>query len=165
MARDQIKKYVNELNIRKVDYLEKQQGEYKFARLKKSLDILNRASYYQTIPEEIIDEIKIIFKLMPVHELYYIKVNEQAFSEYIERLNRLYIKVLDDYKSYIEMVTSKYWKIIIIFVYLVVFFHKPIEKWFGFYAIPSVLGCLLIFWIYENRWKFGESLFNFPKRF
>ena len=164
MARNQIKKHVNELNIRKVDYLKKQQEEYKFARLKKSLDILNRASYYQIIPEKIIDEIKIIFKLMPVHELYYIKVNEQEFSEYIERLNRLYIKVLDDYESYTEMVTSKYWKIIIIFVYLIVFLHKHIEKWFGFYAIPVVLGCLVIFWVYENRWKFSESLFNFLKQ-
>ena len=163
MARNQIKQYVNKLNIRELDYLEKQQKEYKFARLKKTLGILNRASYYETIPEEIIEEIKIIFKLMPVHELYYVKVNEKEFSEYIERLNRLYIKVLDDYESYTEMVTSKYWKIIIVFVYLIIFFHKPIERWLGFYAIPAVLGCLLIFWIYENRWKFGENLFNFPK--
>lgn len=163
MARNQIKKYVNELNIRKVDYLEKQQEEYKLARLKKSLDILNRASYYETIPEEIIDQIKMIFKLMPVHELYYVKINEQEFKEYIERLNRLYINVLDDYESYTEVVTSKYWRGFVVLVYLMIFFHKPIEKGLGYYAIPVVFGGLIIFWIYENRWKFGENLINFPK--
>ena len=37
MARNQIEKYVNELNIRKAGYIQKQQNEYKFARLKNRL--------------------------------------------------------------------------------------------------------------------------------
>lgn len=165
MARNQIEKYVNELNIRKVDYIEKQQKEYKLARLKKSLDILTRASYYHTIPDDIIEEIKMIFKLMPVHELYYIKINELEFKEYIERLNSLFIRVLDDYEPYIEMVTTKYWKfMIIIVIYLFIFLHKPIERWFGYYAIPCVLGCIIIFLVYENRWKLGENPYNFLKQ-
>jgi len=53
MAQNQIEKYVNQLNIRKVDYVEKQQRKYKFSRLKKSFDILKRASYSQIIPDEI----------------------------------------------------------------------------------------------------------------
>ena len=101
---------------------------------------------------------------MPVHELYCIKINEQAFEEYTERLNRLYIKVLDDYESYIKIISPNSWKIVTFFFYTIILFHKSIEKWFGFNAIPAVLGCLLIFWIYENRWKFRESQLNFLNR-
>ncbi|MDZ7899327.1 MAG: hypothetical protein U5N85_15050 [Arcicella sp.] len=160
MARNQIEKYVNELNIRKNDYLKKQQNEYKIARFEKSLDILKRASYSQTIPDETIEEIKLIFKLMPVHELYYIKTaSEYEFKEYIERLNKLYIAVLDKYESEPQIVNSKSRNVIIVFVYAMFIFHKSIENWLGIYAIPTVLGCFLIFWIYENRWRFHDSFF------
>lgn len=164
MARKLLEKYLNHLDIKKGEFLEKQLKEYKFARLQRSLEILNRASYCQAIPDEIIDEIEMIFTLMPVHELYYIKVNEQEFKEYIERLNRLYIKVLDDYESYTEIISPDSWKIISASFYVTILFHKSIEKWFGFYAIPAVLGCLLIFWIYENRWRVRKGNFNFSKR-
>ena len=147
------------MSIRKVDYIEKQQKEYKFDRFKKSLDILKRASYFQTIPDEIIDEIKLIFKLMPVHELYYIKIDEQEFKEYIERLNRLHIKVLDNYESYIEDISPDFWKETSVIFYVLILFNESIEKRFGEYAIPIVLGCLLIFWIYQNRWRFREISF------
>ncbi len=161
MARNQIEKYVNELDIRKANYIQKQQKEYKFSRLKKSLDILKRASYFQTIPSEIINEIELIFKLMPVHELYYIKINEQEFKDYIELLNRLYIRVLDDYESYTEIVSSKSWGNVVFVLYIVGFFHKSIEEWFGYYTIPIVLVCLLIYVFYQNRERFKESPFNF----
>lgn len=71
------------------DHIEKQTRAYKFSRLKESLYILKRSSCFQTIPNDVITEIEMIFKLMPVHELYCIKINEQAFEEYMERLNRL----------------------------------------------------------------------------
>jgi len=98
---------------------------------------------------------------MPVHELYYIEINEQESKEYMERLNGLYIKVLDDYESYTKIVSSGSWKIISVSLYAIILFHKSIEKWFGFYAIPIILGCIVIFWIYQNRWRFRESQFNF----
>ena len=160
MARNQVQKYLNQLDIRKSEYLEKQRKEYKFSRFQKSLEILRRVSYSQIIPQEIISEIEMIFKLMPVHELYYVKKDEEEFSEYIERLNKLFIKVLDDYES-TEIVTSKYWRIIIIFVYVIFFFHKSIEQRLGFYAIPTVLVFIVIFWIYENRWRFRDYFIDF----
>ena len=163
MARNQIEKYLNQLDIKKGDYLEKQRKEYKLSRFKKSLEILRRVSYSQIIPQEIILEIEVIFKLMPIHELYYVKVNEDEFRAYIERLNRLYIRVLDDYESNSEIITSKYWRTIIIFMYVIFFFHKSIERWLGFYAIVIVLGCVLIFWIYENRWRLREYFIDFLK--
>lgn len=159
MARNQIEKYVNELNIRKAGYIQKQQNEYKFARLKKSLDVLKRASYFQTIPDELIEEVKMIFKLMPIHELYYVTINEEEFKEYIERLNRFSIKVLDDYESYIEIISPDSWKVTSVIFYILILFNESIEKRFGDYAIPVVLGCLIIFWIYENRWRFREISF------
>ncbi len=163
MARNQIEKYLNELSNRKVGYMQRQQREYKFSRVKKSLEILERASYFQTIPDEIIDDIERIFKLMPAHEIYYIKIDEQEFKEYIQKLNSLYIKVLDDYESYIEIVSPDSWKIITPSLYIIFIFHDTIERWFGYYAIPTFLVCSLFFWIYENLWRFRED--NFLKRF
>jgi len=80
MARNQIEKYINQLNIREADYTEKQTRAYKFSRLKESLYILKRASCFQTIPEDDITEIGMIFKLTPIHELHCIKINRQAFK-------------------------------------------------------------------------------------
>ena len=96
---------------------------------------------------------------MPVHELYYVTINEEEFKEYIERLNRFSIKVLDDYESYIEIISPDSWKVTSVIFYILILFNESIEKRFGDYAIPVVLGCLIIFWIYENRWRFREISF------
>ena len=161
MARNQIEKYLNQLEIRKVDYVLKQQKVYKLLRFQKSLEILKRASYFQLIPQEIISEIEIIFKLMPVHELYYVKIDEEEFKEYIKRLNGLYINVLDDYESYTDIIPSKSWGNVAFMLYVVVFFHEKIEKWLGYYAVPTLFIFVLIYVIYENRARFRESPFNF----
>ena len=164
MARNQTEKYINQLNIREADYIEKQIRAYKFSRLKESLYILKRASCFQIILDDVVTEIGMIFKPMPVHESYCIKINEQAFKQYTERLNKLYIKVLDEYEFYIKIVSLNSWKIVTFFFCTIILFYKSIEKQFGFNAIPTVLGYLLIFWIYENRWKFRENQLNFLNR-
>ena len=45
MERKQLEKYLNQLDIKKGEYLEKQRVEYKLARFQKSLEILDRASF------------------------------------------------------------------------------------------------------------------------
>ncbi len=163
MARNQLEKYLNQLDIRRADYLEKQLKEYKFQRFKKSLEMLQKASYYHTIPNDIINEIETIFKLMPVHELYFIKINENEFKEYIERLNRLYITVLDDYESFDEVVTPKYWGNSVFILYFIGLFHKKIESWFGPYIVPAAFGCFFVFALYQNRIRFRRYFDKFLK--
>ena len=82
------------------EFLEKQRKEYKFARFQKSLEILDKASLYHTIPNEIISKIELIFNLMPSHELYHIKKDEVRFLKYIKGVNELFIRVLDEYEEY-----------------------------------------------------------------
>ena len=102
MARKQVEKYFDQLNTKKGEFLEKQCKEYKFARLQRSLEILDNASNHHPIPDEILSEIEVIFNLMPSHELYYIKKDEVQFTAYIEEVNKLFIRVLDEYDRYVS---------------------------------------------------------------
>jgi hypothetical protein len=90
------------LEIRKANFLQKQQEEYKLNRLKKCLEVLKRANIDHTVPSDIMVEIELIFELMPSHDLYYIKKDEVLFLEYIKEVNSLFIRVFDNYEKYIE---------------------------------------------------------------
>ena len=61
MARKQLEQYLNQLDIKKGEFLEKQRKEYKFSRFQHSLEMLDRASNHHTIPEETLSEIELIF--------------------------------------------------------------------------------------------------------
>ena len=86
MIRNLLEKYLSHLENKKGEFLEKQRKEYKFFRFQSSLEILERASYFNTVPNEIISKIESIFHLMPLHELYYIKKDELQFLEYIRQV-------------------------------------------------------------------------------
>ena len=134
MARNQLEKYLNQLEIRRDDYLSKQQKEYKFQRFQKSLEILQRASYYCTIPDGIIFKIELTFKLMPTHELYYIKKDETQFKEYINELNQLFIIIHDDYEEYFKephSVLKTIWDILFPLILFTFFFYNKFQKWMG----------------------------------
>jgi len=73
MARKHLERYLNQLAVKEGDFFEKQVKDYRLARFKQSLEILDKASNHQTIPTEIISKIELIFRLMPSNELYYIK--------------------------------------------------------------------------------------------
>jgi hypothetical protein len=166
MARNQLEKYLNQLVIRKADYLEKQRKDYKFPRFQKSLEILQRASYYHTIPDDVISKIELIFKLMPTHELYYIKKDETQFKEYINELNQLYIAVLDDYEEYLE-VSNSYLKTIMDILFplmlLTLLFYDKFQKWIGLNFTLISIMLLLIFLLYINRKNFGKIRINLIK--
>lgn len=164
MARKQLEKYLNQLAVKKEEFLEKQVKEYRFARFKQSLDILNKASNHQTIPTEIISKIELIFRLMPSHELYYIKKDEAQFTEYIKEVNSLFIQVLDDYEKYAE--NSNYFfntlsNILYPILFIFVLYHEKLEQQFGlaFTILLSILMTSAL--IYINRRKLWHRYFKF----
>lgn len=161
MARNQIDKYLNQLEIRKGNYLKKQHKEYRLPRLQKSLEALKSVSNHHTIPTEIITEIETIFRLMPVHELYFIKVNQEEFDEYIKKINDLYIRIEDDYEAYFEKKSINHWGNLSFLVYVVFFFHESIEKRLGNYALPSLALIIVGFMIYQNRTHLLDKLPKF----
>jgi uncharacterized membrane protein YwaF len=164
MARKQLEKYLNQLDEKKGEFLKKQRKEYKFARFQRSLKILDKASYFRTIPYKIIDEIELIFKLMPSHELYYIKRDEVQFLEYLKEVNKLFIRVLDEYEEY-NIEPDNFFKelfnILFPIIFLLILFHEKVEKRIGleFTVLLSVVTTIVL--IYINRRKLRNSYFRF----
>jgi hypothetical protein len=164
MARKQLEKYLNQLDIKKGEFLEKQRNEYKLDRFQKSLEILDKASYYFTIPDEIISEIELIFQLMPSHELYYIKKDELQFSEYLKQINALFIKVLDEHGKYNvqpDNFIKTLFNILFPILFLLILYHEKFEKWIGleFTILFSILISLIL--LYFNRKKLWNSYSEF----
>jgi hypothetical protein len=159
MGRNQLEKYLNQLDIKKGEYLAKQRKEYKFQRFQKSLDILKRASHFHTISPEIIAKIEAVFQLMPTHELYYIKKDEQQFKEYLNELNHLYIMVLDDFEEYIEESSSllkTLWDILFPLMFFTLIFYDKFQKWIGLFFTIILILALFIFLLFIYRkelWK------------
>ena len=134
MARRQLEKYINQLNIKKGKFLEKQCKEYKFARFQRGLEILDKASLHHTIPIEILSEIELIFNLMPSHELYNIKKDEVQFNEYLKKINNLFIKILDDYEEYTKEsgnTLNLLFHIFYPFIFILILFSDKFQKWIG----------------------------------
>ena len=164
MARNQLEQYLNQLDIKKGEYLEKQRKEYKFSRLQKSLEILQKASHYHTIPAEIITEIELIFSLIPSHELYYIKRDEEQFKEYIKEVNNLFIKVLDDYEEYIEKIGSTFKKIFDVtspFIFLIILYFDKFHTWIGLPLTIAFVIFLFSILLYINRKKIWNNPYKF----
>ena len=159
MARKQLKKYLNQLDIKKGEFLEKQRKEYKLARFQRSLEILDKASNYHTIPTEILSEIEIIFNLMPSHELYYIKKDEVQFLEYLKEVNKLFIRVLDEYEEYTKELgdTLKIlFDIFYPFIFILILFNDKFQKWVGsfFTVILALIFVIILLFINRKRiWK------------
>lgn len=164
MARKQMEKYLNLLDIKKGEFLEKQCKEYKFARLQRSLEILDNASNHHPIPDEILSEIEVIFNLMPSHELYYIKKDEVQFTAYIEEVNKLFIRVLDEYDKYVSEPVSflkKLYNILFPLIFLLILFHEKFKKWLGLEFTILLFIIITIVLVYVNRRKLRNNYVRF----
>ena len=163
MARKQLEKYLNQLDIKKGEFLEKQRKEYKFARFQRSLEILDKASNFNTIPTEILSKIELIFNLMPSHELYYIKKDEVQFLEYLKEVNQLFIRVLDEYEQYnieINNFLKKLFNVLFPIIFLLILYHEKFEKWIGleFTILSSII--IAIGLILTKRRELWNSYFK-----
>ncbi|MES2518880.1 MAG: hypothetical protein V4585_12275 [Bacteroidota bacterium] len=164
MARNTFEDYIEELEIRKANFLQKQQEEYKLNRLKKCLEVLKRANIDHTVPSDIMVEIELIFELMPSHDLYYIKKDEVLFLEYIKEVNSLFIRVFDNYEKYIEE-PDNFFKTLFTILYpillILVFYYEQVEKRIGLELTILVSFGTTIVLIYINRRKLWNSYFRF----
>ncbi len=163
MAQNQLEKYLIQLKNKKGEFLEKQRKEYKFSRFQSSLEILERASYFNTVPNEIISKIELIFHLMPSHELYYIKKDELQFLEYIRQVNSLFITVLDEYEKYIVKPANfikTLFNILFPMIFLLVLYHEKFEKWIGLELTILFSIVISIALVYVNRRKFGITFLS-----
>jgi membrane protein insertase Oxa1/YidC/SpoIIIJ len=160
MARNIFDIYLEELENRKVNLLNKLQKEYKVNRLKKCLEVLKRANSYHTIPSDIISKIDLIFELMPSHELYYIQKDEVQFQEYIKELNSLFIRVLDDYEDYIEEwenTLKRFYNILFPLIFLVILFYDKFQKRIGASWTIILASVFAIILVYVNRKKIWHN--------
>ncbi|PWK26918.1 hypothetical protein LV89_02124 [Arcicella aurantiaca] len=89
MARSIFEKQINQLDIIKDNFTLQHQQDYKFDSLEKTLKILQEDNNRGLISINIMEKVNQIFKLMPSHEKYFVKVNPQNHQKYLGLIEEL----------------------------------------------------------------------------
>ena len=113
MTRSLFSKQINHLEIIEDSFTLQHQKEYKFDSLKKTLNILQEENNRILVSEIIIEKVNQIFKLMPSHEKYFVKINPENHQKYlglIEELENIvaipYQKEAQKFKGYLKKILS-----------------------------------------------------------
>jgi hypothetical protein len=113
MTRSLFSKQINHLEIIKDSFTLQHQQDYKFDSLKKVLIILQEDNNRSLVSESVIEKVNQIFKAMPSHEKYFVKVNPQNQQKYLSLIEELesivsipYQKEAQKFKGYLKKILS-----------------------------------------------------------